>query len=72
MDGLVDYAKPCMMAEQALKEVHLAMLRRDFHMAREHAFDVLADTKLMMNAIDFMQEQEDALRQQTVPVQERV
>ena len=70
MSGYIDYAKPCMMAEIALKEVHKAMLKRDFHAARERAFDSLAETKLMMNAIDFMQEQEqeNALRQQTAPV----
>lgn len=48
---LVDYAYPCMMAEQALKKLHHAMLERDFDTAMEQALVAITETRLTLNAI---------------------
>ena len=43
---LVDYAYPCMMAEKALRELHDAMLRKDYDVALEQALITMAEAKL--------------------------
>jgi len=57
VDGelMIDYAYPCMMAEKALKELHDAMLHRDFARAREAALLAMVETKLTLNAINEME-----------------
>ena len=49
--SLVDYAHPCMMAENALKEAHIHMLNREYGEAIEEGLKAIAETKLMINAI---------------------
>lgn len=61
---MIDYARPCMMAEIALKNAHNAMLEKDYDEAIGEALNALAETKLMINAIKDMKEREHALRQQ--------
>jgi len=53
---MVDYAYPCMMAENALKEAHDAMLNRGYDEAIEHTLKAMAEVKLMLNAIKEMKE----------------
>ena len=53
---LIDYAHPCMMAENALKEAHIHMLNREYDKAIEQAFKAMVETKLMINAINHMRE----------------
>jgi len=53
---LVDYAYPCMMAENALKEAHIHMLNREYDEAIEQALKAMVETKLMINAIKHMRE----------------
>ena len=48
---LVDYAWPCMMAERALKELHEAMLSRNYDAALEQALIAMAEAKLTYHAI---------------------
>jgi hypothetical protein len=55
-DIVVDYAAPCMKAERALKDLHDAMLERKYDRAIEAALQVLAETKLTLNAIKHEQE----------------
>lgn len=47
----VDYAYPCMMAENALKEAHIHMLNHEYDEAIEEGLKAIAETKLMINAI---------------------
>lgn len=61
---MIDYAHPCMMAEKALKQAHLAMLAKDYDKATEHTVAALIATSHMYDAIKHMKEQENALRQQ--------
>lgn len=65
---MIDYARPCMMAEDALKKAHYAMLERDYDEAIGEALTALAEIKLMINSIRDMKERDDALRQQTQTV----
>ena len=49
--SVVDYAHPCMMAERALKNLHNAMLERNYEQALEQALVAITETKLTLNAI---------------------
>ena len=53
---MVDYAYPCMMAENALKEAHAHMLNHEYDEAIEAGLEALAETKLMVTAIKDMKE----------------
>lgn len=52
--AIVDYAFPAMMAEKALKDAHLFMLAQMYDEAAEQTLKALAETKLMLNAINDM------------------
>ena len=52
--AIVDYAFPAMMAEKALKDAHLFMLAQMYDEAAEQTLTALAETKLMLNAINDM------------------
>jgi hypothetical protein len=55
-DIVIDYAAPCMNAERALKDLHNAMLERNYEQAIEAALQALVETKLTLNAIRHEQE----------------
>jgi len=55
-NSLVDYAYPCMMAEKALKELHNAMLERDYDTALERALEAMVEVKLTYNSIKHIKE----------------
>lgn len=55
-EQMIDYAYPCMMAENALKEAHIHMLNNEYDKAIEEGMRAIAETKLMINAIKDMQE----------------
>ena len=60
---MIDYAYPCMMAENALKKLHDAMLMKKYDDAIEQGIIALAETKMIINSIRHMKEQENGLRQ---------
>jgi hypothetical protein len=51
VEVIIDYAYPCMMAENALRKVHDHMLHGNFEAALEEALIVAVETKIMTNAI---------------------
>jgi hypothetical protein len=53
---IVDYAKPCMDAEQALKEAHNAVLEQDLDLAMTKTMDAIISARLMYNALRHMKE----------------
>jgi hypothetical protein len=57
-DVLIDYAAPCLKAERALKDLHEAMLLRDYEQAIHFALQALVETKLTLNAIKHEQEKQ--------------
>jgi hypothetical protein len=61
---MIDYAYPCMMAEKALKQAHEHMLDREYDEAFEAALGAIAETKLMINAINDIKERSNALHEQ--------
>ena len=65
---MIDYAYPAMMAENALKELHSAMLEQDYAKAMKAVMDAMVEVRMTMNAINHMKEQHDALRQQAQTV----
>lgn len=48
---LIDYAAPCMAAENALKDLHKAMLDRNFERAHAKGLDALVEVRMALNAI---------------------
>jgi hypothetical protein len=53
---LIDYAQPCMKAEDALERAHQAMLNNKHDEALVAAMDAIVETKMMYNAIIHMKE----------------
>ena len=54
---IIDYAKPCMDAEKALKDAHEAVLNGKFDEAMTHTMDALVSVRLMYGALRHMKEQ---------------
>jgi hypothetical protein len=59
---IIDYAKPCMDAEKALKDAHEAVLNNDLALARTKAMDAIIAARLMYGALGFMEMQADMIR----------
>lgn len=55
---IVDYAKPCMDAEKALRDAHNAVLDGKFDEALAKAMDALVSVRLMQGALRHMKEQQ--------------
>ena len=53
---MIDYARPTMMAEKALKDLHDAMLMRQYDQALEFALIAIAETRMAYNAIVVMKD----------------
>ena len=56
MNNIVDYAYPTMMAEKALRDLHNAMLEKNFIKAEDCARSALVEVKMAYNAIKHAQE----------------
>lgn len=61
MNEIVDYARPCMMAEKALKELHEAMLKQDYARAMKAGLDAMTEVRMTMNAINHTKESANEL-----------
>lgn len=51
MDEIIDYARPTMLAERALKDMHNAVLERRYEEAKEYSLEAMAQVKLAYHAI---------------------
>jgi len=56
---IIDYAKPCMDAEKALKDAHDAVLDRKLDEAMTKTMDALVSVRLMNGALRHMKEQNE-------------
>jgi hypothetical protein len=65
---VIDYAYPMMAAEKSLKDAHLFALDKKHDDALYELTCAAAEIKMAINAINYMKEQEDALRKQTETV----
>lgn len=72
MNDIVDYAMPMMRIEILMKKMHNALLDHKMSEAHELAVEVVSESRYLVHTLTLMKEQEDALRQQTKTVQERV
>lgn len=50
-DVVVDYARPTMKAERALKELHQAMLYKKYEEAMAHALEAILESRAAYHAI---------------------
>ena len=55
---IVDYAKPCMDAEKALKDAHDAVLNGKLELAMTKAMDAVICARLMHGALRHMKEKQ--------------
>jgi hypothetical protein len=58
-EEVLDYAKPCMDAEKALKDAHDAVLDRKFDEAMTKTMDAIISARLMYGALRHMKEQNE-------------
>ena len=56
---IIDYAKPCMDAERALKDAHNAVLEGKMELAMTKTMDALVSVRLMQGALRHMKEQNE-------------
>ena len=56
---IVDYAKPCMDAEKALKDAHDAVLDGKLEQAMTHTMDAIIAARLMYGALRHMKEKNE-------------
>lgn len=54
---IIDYAKPCMDAEKALKDAHNAVLGQNLDEAMTKTMDAIISARLMYGALRHMKEQ---------------
>ena len=57
-DEIIDYAYPCMMAEQELLKTHNSMLKKDYTGALNHAINALVECRILIQSIKEMREVE--------------
>lgn len=50
-EQIIDYALPCMKAEQALKDAHNAFLEKKLDNALTHTMDAIINARLMYAAL---------------------
>lgn len=55
---IIDYAKPCMNAEKALKDAHNAVLENDLEQAMTKTMDAIINARLMYGALRLMKEKQ--------------
>jgi len=55
---IVDYAKPCMDAEKALKDTHKAFLENDYDKALAHAMEAIVNARLTYISLRAMKEKQ--------------
>lgn len=65
---MIDYARPAMMAEHAMKNLHWMAVKGDYDRAIEAGVEALAEMKLAVMALSHMKEKQDALRKQAETV----
>jgi len=56
---IIDYAKPCMDAEKALRDAHEAVLNQNLDLAMTKAMDAVISARLMYGALRHMKEKNE-------------
>jgi hypothetical protein len=55
---IIDYAKPCMEAEKALRDAHEAVLNGDLDLAMTKTMDAVISARLMYGSLRHMKEKQ--------------
>ena len=55
---IIDYARPCMDAERALKDAHEAVLNGDLNLAMTKTMDAVISARLMYGSLRHMKEKQ--------------
>lgn len=55
---IIDYAKPCMDAEKALRDAHNAVLEQNLDLAMTKTMDAVISARLMYSALRHMKEKQ--------------
>ena len=55
---IIDYAKPCMDAEKALKDAHDAVLESNLELALTKTMDAIISARLMHSSLRHMKEKQ--------------
>lgn len=63
-DPVIDYAHPCMMAERALKDAHLAVLSHDYDRALQECQNAITESRIMALTLTVMKEKANGIRKQ--------
>ena len=58
-EEVLDYAKPCMDAEKALKDAHNAVLGSNLEQAMTHTMDAIIAARLMYGTLRHMKEKNE-------------
>ncbi len=58
-ENLIDYALPCMMAENSLKKVHSLMLDKNYDQAIEVVYECIKHTAMLFHSIKHMKETQE-------------
>lgn len=51
MDEIIDYARPTLLAERALRDLHNAVIERRYEEAKEHGLEAMKQTMFAYLAI---------------------
>jgi len=57
-ETIIDYAKPCMDAEKALKDAHDAVLENNLDLALTKTMDAIISARLMYSSLRHMKEKQ--------------
>jgi len=55
---IIDYAKPCMDAEKALRDAHNAVLEQNLDLAMTRTMDAVISARLMYSSLRHMKEKQ--------------
>jgi hypothetical protein len=72
INEVIDYAMPMMNIEKFLKDTHNYLLNGQMELAQDKCTSLMAEARILSNTLKLMKEKDDALRQQTTPLQEGI
>ena len=72
MDELIDYARPLMMAERAMKTSHDLLLQEGFNPAIDQINLAIVELRKARVSIIHIMEKQNALREQIQTIQKRI
>lgn len=72
VNKIIDYAMPMMNIEKFLKDTHNYLLDGQMEQAQEKCLLLATEAKILSNTLILMKEKQNALREQTSALRERI